>query len=58
VPNTSFHYVVLTSGNITNALSNWTAVVTNPFKSDGTFDYTNPIVPGTPQQFFDVKAVP
>jgi len=58
VPNTSFHYVVLTSGNITNALSNWTAVVTNPFKSDGTFDYTNPIVPGTPQQFLDVKAVP
>jgi autotransporter-associated beta strand protein len=58
VPNTSFHYVVLTTSNITNALSNWTPVVTNPFNPDGTFDYTNPIVPGTPQQFIDVMAVP
>ena len=46
------------STNIATALSNWTSVVTNPFNSDGTFDYTNPIVPGTPQQFLDVKAVP
>jgi autotransporter-associated beta strand protein len=58
VPNTSFHYVVLTTPNITNALSNWTPVITNPFNPDGTFDYTNPIVPGTPQQFINVKAVP
>jgi fibronectin-binding autotransporter adhesin len=58
VPNTSFHYVVLTTPNITNALSNWTPVVTNPFNPDGTFDYTNPIVPGTPRQFIDVEAVP
>jgi hypothetical protein len=58
VPNTSFHYVVLTSPSLTNALSNWTPVVTNPFNPDGTFDYTNPIVPGTPRQFIDVEAVP
>lgn len=58
VPNTSFHYVVLTSADITNALSNWTPIITNTFKSDGTFDYTNPIVPGTPRQFIDVKAIP
>jgi fibronectin-binding autotransporter adhesin len=58
VPNTSFHYVVLTTANITNALSNWTPVVTNPFNPDGTFDYTNPIVPATPRQFIDVEAVP
>jgi hypothetical protein len=57
VPNTSFHFVVLTSPNITNALSNWTPVYTNGF-TGGTFDYTNPIVPGTPQQFIDVKAIP
>jgi hypothetical protein len=58
VPNTSFHYVVLATANLTNALTNWTPVITNPFNPDGTFDYTNPIVPGTPQQFIDVKAVP
>jgi autotransporter-associated beta strand protein len=58
VPNTSFHYVVLTSSNIATALSNWTPVATNGFSAGGTFDYTNPIVPGTPRQFIDVKAVP
>jgi hypothetical protein len=58
VPNTNFHYAVLTSTNLTLPLSNWTAVVTNSFNPDGTFDYTNPIVPGTPRQFIDVKAVP
>jgi autotransporter-associated beta strand protein len=58
VPNTSFHFVVLTSTNLTNALSTWTPVYTNTFNANGTFDYTNPIVPGTRQQFIDVKAVP
>jgi len=58
VPNTSFRYVVLTATNIATALSNWTPVVTNSFNPDGTFDYTNPVVPGTPQQFLDVQAVP
>ena len=58
VPNSSFHYVVLTTPSLTNRLTNWTPVVTNPFNPDGTFDYTNPIVPGTPRQFIDVKAVP
>ena len=58
VPNTNFHYVALTATNLATPLSNWTPVVTNPFNPDGTFDYTNPIVPGTPRQFIDVKAVP
>ena len=58
VPNTNFHYIVLTSTNLSVPLSNWTSVVTNPFTTNGTFDYTNPIVPGTPRQFIDVKAVP
>jgi autotransporter-associated beta strand protein len=58
VPNTSFHYEVLSATNIATPLSNWTPVVTNGFNPDGTFDYTNPIVPGTPRQFIDVKAVP
>jgi autotransporter-associated beta strand protein len=58
VPNTSFHYVVLASPSLTNALTNWTPIVTNTFNPDGTFDYTNPIVPGTPRQFIDVEAAP
>jgi len=57
-PNTSFHYVVLTSTNIHTPLSTWTPVVTNAFNPDGTFDYTNPVLPGIPQQFIDVQAVP
>lgn len=58
VPNTSFRYAVLTSTNVALPLSEWTLVVTNPFNGDGTFDYTNPVVPGAPRQFIDVKAVP
>ncbi|HLX71997.1 MAG TPA: autotransporter-associated beta strand repeat-containing protein, partial [Verrucomicrobiae bacterium] len=58
VPNTSFHYVVLSATNVATPLSNWVPVVTNSFNPDGTFDYTNPVVPGTPRQFIDVKAVP
>jgi hypothetical protein len=58
VPNTNFRYQVLVSTNLAAPLSTWTIVTTNPFNRDGTFDYTNPIVPGTPRQFIDVKAVP
>jgi autotransporter-associated beta strand protein len=58
VPNSSFHYVVLTSTNLTLPLSNWTPVITNSFNGSGTFDYTNPIVPGQPKLFYDVQAVP
>jgi len=57
VPNTSFHFVVYTSPNLTNPLNIWTPVYTNGFTS-GTFDYTNPVVPGSGQLFFDTKAVP
>lgn len=58
VPNTNFHYAVLTSTNIATALSNWTSLTTNPFNPDGTFDYTNAINPATPRLFYDVKVVP
>ena len=57
VPNTSFHYVVLTSTNLTLPLSSWTAVATNSFNTNGTFDYTNPVVTTSPRLFIDVKAV-
>jgi hypothetical protein len=58
VPNTSFHYVVLSSTNLALPLSNWTPLVTNSFNLDGTFDYTNAVVPSIPQQFLNVKVVP
>ncbi len=58
VPNTSFRYAVLSATNILTPLSNWVPVVTNQFGSGGTFDYTNPIVPGTLRQFIDIEAVP
>jgi autotransporter-associated beta strand protein len=58
IPNTNFHYVVLSSPDLAVPLSNWTAVATNSFNPDGTFDYTNPIAPGLPRQFIDVEAVP
>ncbi len=58
VPNTSFHYAVLASTNLLTPLGSWTVLSTNPFSGTGTFDYTNPIVSGTPRQFLDVEAVP
>jgi hypothetical protein len=58
VPNTSFRYVVLSATNLANPLSTWTPIATNAFNADGTFDYTNPVVPGTPKQFLDVQAIP
>jgi hypothetical protein len=58
VPNTNFHYAVLSSTNLTLPLSSWTPIVTNSFNQDGTFDYTNAIVPGATRVFFDVKAMP
>jgi hypothetical protein len=58
VPNTSFHYAVLTSTNLAAPLSNWTPIVTNPFDGSGTFNYTNPIVRSTPRQFIELQAVP
>jgi len=57
VPNTSGHFVVLSTTNIATPFSNWTPVYTNTFNA-GVFDYTNPIVPGTPQQYLDVQVIP
>lgn len=54
----NFHYAVLTSTNVSSPLSNWTALTTNSFNQDGTFDYTNGINPAARQLFYDVKVVP
>ncbi len=57
VPNTSFRFAVLASTNLLTPLSNWTVLSTNSFVN-GTFNYTNPIVPGTSRQFLDIEVVP
>jgi hypothetical protein len=56
VPNNQGHFVVFATTNLATPLGNWTPVFTNTYNPDGTLDYTNPIVPGTPHQFIDVKA--
>jgi len=54
----NFHYAVLTSTNLAAPLANWTALSTNSFNENGTFDYTNSINTTNPAAFFDVMAVP
>jgi autotransporter-associated beta strand protein len=45
-------YELLTSTNVALALTNWTAIATNTFDSNGQFNFTNGINPGAPQQFY------
>ncbi len=58
VPNTSFHYEVLVSTNLTAPLTDWTVLATNAFDANGTFTFTNVIDVTKPALFFDTKAVP
>jgi autotransporter-associated beta strand protein len=58
VPNNVGHFVVLATTNLATPLSSWTPLATNSFNGDGTFDYTQPIIPGTPRLFIDVQAAP
>jgi autotransporter-associated beta strand protein len=58
VPNTSFHYEVLSSTNLAVQLTNWTVLATNNFNANGTFYYTNIIDATKPAMFFDTIAVP
>jgi autotransporter-associated beta strand protein len=45
-------YVLLTSTNVALPLTNWTAIATNAFDSNGQFNLTNGINPDEPQQFY------
>ena len=45
-------YYVLASTNLMLPLSQWTSVSTNSFLGNGQFSITNPIIPGTPQEFY------
>ena len=45
-------YLLLMSTNVALALTNWTAIATNTFDSNGHFNLTNGINPDEPQQFY------
>jgi rhamnogalacturonan endolyase len=46
------NYYLLASTNLTMPISDWTPLLTNQFDSDGNFNFTNPPVPGQPQEFY------
>jgi hypothetical protein len=48
-------YAVLTATNVVLPLSNWVSLVTNQFNGSGGFSFTNSIVPGIPQRFFQLR---
>jgi autotransporter-associated beta strand protein len=45
-------YYVLTSTNITTAMTNWTRLLTNQFDGSGNFSYTNTMNPSSPQSYY------
>lgn len=45
-------YYVLTSTNLASALATWTPIATNTFNTDGSFSFTNSLMPPTPRQFY------
>lgn len=53
--NGSGTYYVLSSTNLALPLSQWSSVSTNTFLGNGQFFITNPITPGSPQQFYMLK---
>jgi autotransporter-associated beta strand protein len=55
---TTGNYAVLISSNLLLPLSNWTALSTNAFNPDGTFNITNPIDKTIRRQFYDIQVVP
>jgi hypothetical protein len=52
---TNASYRVLTSTNVTLALSNWTHLMTNQFDNLGNFVFTNGISPAVPQRFYRLQ---
>jgi autotransporter-associated beta strand protein len=45
-------FYVLGSTNINTPLTNWTRLLTNQFDNNGNFNFTNPAVTNSPQQFY------
>lgn len=48
-------YQVLTSSSLTMPLSNWPSIAAHSFDASGNFDSTNPITPGSSQQFYRLQ---
>lgn len=48
-------YVVLSSTNVAAPLLNWLPVTSNLFDASGNFNFTNPINPARPQEFYRLK---
>jgi len=51
-------YFVLSTTNIAIPRSNWVVLSTNLFEADGSFNITNPIVPGVPRRFYLLQQAP
>jgi len=52
---TNAPYVVLATANLALPLASWTPIATNQFDALGGFICTNPVAPGTPQQFYRLQ---
>jgi len=52
---TGVNCVELASTNLTLPLAAWTPVVTNPFGAGGTVNFTNPVIPNSPQTFYRLR---
>jgi hypothetical protein len=50
--NAGNQFYTLFSTNLALPLSNWAAIATNSFGSDGSFNLTNPVLPNLPQAYF------
>jgi hypothetical protein len=50
------NYYVLASTNLAWPLSQWTPIATNQFLTGGNFNFTNGVIPGTPQNFYLLQA--
>lgn len=48
-------YYLLTTTNLTLPAAAWTRLLTNQFDAQGSFNFTNPIQPNSPQSFYLIK---
>lgn len=48
-------YTILSTTNIGLPLNQWSSAATNQFGAGGTFTFSNPIAPVTPQRFFRIR---
>jgi len=49
------NYAILTATNIALPLSNWLSIATNQFDAGGGFSFSNAIIPGEPQRYFELR---